>query len=229
MRRIWILYVLAVLVAPCLAQTPTATPTATPASSPTPREPGLYATLHTTSGPITVRLFEKETPGTVRNFTDLALGRKDWQDPVTSQIGRRPLYDGTTIHRVIDGFIIQGGDPKGDGTGDTGFTIRDEIVPSLKFDVPGRLAMANRGPGTGDSQFFITLAPTPSLDGKNTIFGQVVEGMDNVSKIAKVPTDKDDRPVKPIKILSITFRRERAAVAAKSPTATPMQLGALAQ
>jgi peptidyl-prolyl cis-trans isomerase A (cyclophilin A) len=173
-----------------------------------------------------VRLFEKEAPLTVRNFADLALARKDWRDPLTSQIGRRPLYDGTTFHRVIDNFIIQGGDPKGDGTGDAGFTLRDEFVPALKFDVPGRLAMANRGPGTADCQFFITLVPTPTLDGKNTIFGQVVAGMDTVTRIAKVPTDKEDRPVKPIKILKITFHRERALapLAGGTPAATRTEM-----
>jgi cyclophilin family peptidyl-prolyl cis-trans isomerase len=172
------------------------------------REPGLYATITTSMGPITVKLFEKEAPATVRNFQALARGTKAWKDPKTGQMVKRPLYTGTIFHRVIPGFMIQGGDPTGTGMGDPGFVIPDEFSPNLKFDVPGRLAMANKGPHTSDSQFFITEVPTPHLNGLHTIFGQVVEGQDLVSKIARVPRDANDKPRTPVKIVSITFKRE---------------------
>lgn len=175
------------------------------------REPGLYATINTTMGAITVKLFEKEAPVTVKNFVDLALGRKAWVDPKTGQKVRRPLYNGVTFHRVIPGFMIQGGDPTGTGAYDPGFTIKDEIHPSLKFDVPGRLAMANAGPNTGNCQFFITEVPTPHLNGAHTIFGQVVEGQEIVGKIARVPRDANDKPRTPVRITSVTFQREGPA------------------
>ncbi len=174
------------------------------------REPGLYATMNTTLGAITLKLFEAESPITVRNFVYLAQGRKPWRDPKTGQTVTRPLYNGLTFHRVIPRFMIQGGDPAGNGTGNVGFSIKDEFSPSLKFDVPGRLAMANAGPGTGSCQFFITEVPTPYLNGKHTIFGQVVEGQDVVNKIARVPT-RDDMPVTPVRITTITFKREGPA------------------
>ncbi|HUE23116.1 MAG TPA: peptidylprolyl isomerase [Bryobacteraceae bacterium] len=192
------------MVAGAFAQTP---PAAAPAATPA-REPGLYATIKTSMGDITVKLFEKEAPITVRNFRGLATGTKEWKDPKTGAMVKRPLYPGTIFHRVIPGFMIQGGDPLGTGMGDPGFTIPDEFVPSLKFDVPGRLAMANIGqPHTGGSQFFITEVPTPHLNGKHTIFGQVIEGQDLVTKITHVPT-KADKPLTPIKIVSIVFKRE---------------------
>ena len=165
------------------AQTP---PAAAPAAPPA-REPGLYATIKTSMGDITVKFYEKEAPITVRNFVGLASGAKAWKDPKTGQMVKRPLYNGTIFHRVIPGFMIQGGDPLGTGMGDGGFTIPDEFSPNLKFDVPGRLAMANIGqPHTGGSQFFITVVPTPHLNGKHTIFGQVIEGQDVVTKIVQV-------------------------------------------
>ena len=192
------------MVAGAFAQTP---PAAAPAATPA-REPGLYATIKTSMGDITVKLFEKEAPITVRNFRGLATGTKEWKDPKTGAMVKRPLYPGTIFHRVIPGFMIQGGDPLGTGMGDPGFTIPDEFVPSLKFDVPGRLAMANIGqPHTGGSQFFITEVPTPHLNGKHTIFGQVIEGQDLVTKITHVPT-KADKPLTPIKIVSIAIKRE---------------------
>jgi len=175
------------------------------------REPGLYATINTTMGAIKVKLFEKEAPITVRNFVDLALGRKAWVDPKTGQKVRRPLYNGVTFHRVIPGFMIQGGDPTGTGAYNPGFTIKDEFHPSLKFDVPGRLAMANAGPNTGNCQFFITEVPTPHLNNAHTIFGQVVEGQELVGKIARVPRDANDKPRTPVRITSITFEREGPA------------------
>ena len=181
---------------------------AAPAAAKPARDPGLYATIQTTMGPITVQLFEKEAPITVKNFIDLQKGRKAWTDPKTGQKVTRPLFTGTTFHRVIPDFMIQGGDPLGNGTGDIGFKIKDEIVPSLKFDKPGRLAMANIGsPNTGSNQFFITVAPYPYLNGGYTLFGQVVEGQDIADQISKVPRNKDDKPLKPIYIKTITFER----------------------
>jgi peptidyl-prolyl cis-trans isomerase A (cyclophilin A) len=171
-------------------------------------EQGLYATINTSMGPITVKFFEEEAPITVRNFRALATGAKVWRDPGTGQMVRRPLYPGTIFHRLIPGFMIQGGDPAGDGTGDVGFVILDEFVPALTFDVPGRLAMANAGPHTGGSQFFITDAPAPHLNGKHTIFGQVIEGQDVVTRIAYAPRNGDDRPLTPVEIVSISFKRE---------------------
>jgi peptidyl-prolyl cis-trans isomerase A (cyclophilin A) len=186
-----------------LAQVPPATPAA-PA-----REPGLYATINTSMGPIVCILYEKESPITVRNFVALARGGKAWTDPKTKTKTTRPLYSGTIFHRVIPGFMIQGGDPTGTGMGDGGLTpIPDEFSPTLKFDKPGRLAMANAGPRTGTCQFFITEAPTPHLDGKHTIFGQVVEGQDLVTRIANVPKNAEDKPNTPIRIVNIKITRE---------------------
>lgn len=203
------------MVAGAFAQTPAAT---APAAAPA-REPGLYATIKTTMGDITVKLFEKEAPITVRNFVGLARGTKESKDPKTGQMVKRPLYNGSTFHRVIPGFMIQGGDPLGTGMGDPGFTIADEFHNGLTFDVPGRLAMANTGqPHSGGCQFFITEAPQPRLNGGYTIFGQVVEGQDLVPKIARVPRNSDDKPVTTVKIVSIVVKREGpppAAPAAK--------------
>ncbi len=189
------------------AQTPAAQ---APAAA---REPGLYATITTSQGTVVMKLFEQEAPVTVRNFVYLATGRKAWKDPKTGAFVRRPLYNGLTFHRVIPGFMIQGGDPAGNGTGGT-TNIKDEFVPTIKFDVPGRLAMANTGsPNTGSCQFFITDGPTPHLNMQHTIFGQVVLGQDVVSKIARVPRDSNDVPRTPVKIVSITFKREGPAPA----------------
>jgi peptidyl-prolyl cis-trans isomerase A (cyclophilin A) len=152
------------------------------------------------------KLYELESPVTVRNFVDLALGRKAWTDPKTGARVRRPLYNGLTFHRVIPGFMIQGGDPLGNGTGGTD-VIKDEFHPSLKFDIPGRVAMANAGPNTGSCQFFITEAPTPHLNGKHTIFGQVVEGQELVGKIARAPRDSRDKPLTPVVMTKVTIER----------------------
>lgn len=183
-----------------------AQPAATPAAPVTPRPDGLYATIVTSMGPITLQLFEKEAPITVKNFMGLATGGKAWTNPKTHARTTKPLYPGTTFHRVIPGFMIQGGDPLGTGMGSTD-VIKDEFDPSLKFDRPGRLAMANAGLGTGSCQFFITEAPTPHLDGKHTIFGQVVENQDLVAKIARVPKNAEDKPSTPVVIQKITFER----------------------
>jgi peptidyl-prolyl cis-trans isomerase A (cyclophilin A) len=190
-------------------------------------EPGLYATLATSMGPITFRMYEKESPITVQNFVDLATGRKEWTDPKTGQRVKRPLYNGLTFHRVIPDFMIQGGDPEGTGRGGTD-EIPDEFHPSLSFDRPGVVAMANAGPRTGSSQFFITEKPTPWLNGRHTIFGQVVDGQPVVARIARVPADpSDNSPNSPVRILRVTFRRvgpgsQPGAAGAKRPaTAKP--------
>jgi len=208
------------MVAGAFAQTPPAAAPATPAAPPAP-EPGLYATINTSMGAIKVKFYEKEAPITVKNFVALAKGTKAWKDPKTGQMVTRPLYPGTIFHRVIPGFMIQGGDPLGSGMGDPGFTIADEFAPNLKFDVPGRLAMANIGqPHTGGCQFFITVVPTPHLNGKHTIFGQVIEGQDVVTKIVSVPTNAE-KPLTPVKIVSIVFKREGPPPAPAAKKAAP--------
>jgi cyclophilin family peptidyl-prolyl cis-trans isomerase len=177
-------------------------------------------------GTITAELFEKDAPITVANFVALARGTKPWKDPNTNAMVAKPLYNNITFHRVIPGFMIQTGDPTATGAHDCGFTIKDEIVPSLKFDRPGRLGMANIGrPNTGGCQFFITEVPYPSLDppsGRYTIFGQVVDGQDLVAKIARVPRDSNDKPRTSVRLLSVTIKRvgpEPAGAAAKKAPA----------
>jgi peptidyl-prolyl cis-trans isomerase A (cyclophilin A) len=190
-----------------LAQTPPAPAKPKPAApKAAPLEPGLYTTITTTMGPITLKLYEKESPITVRNFMDLAQGRKEFTDPKTKQRVKRPLYNGLTFHRVIPGFMIQGGDPEGTGMGGTD-EIPDEFAPNLSFDRPGRLAMANAGPRTGSSQFFITEGTPAHLNGRHTIFGQVVSGQAVVHRIATTPRDDSDKPLKPVRMVSVTFRR----------------------
>ncbi len=196
--------VLGLLAASLAAQTPPAQPAAQQPA----REPGLYANMTTTMGAVTLRLFEKEAPITVKNFIDLQKGRKAWRDQKTGAMVRRPLFTGSVFHRVISGFMIQGGDPAGTGMGNPGFTIKDEFVPTLRFTKPGILAMANIGePNTGGTQFFITVAPTPHLNGQHTIFGEVVDGMDVVNKIAVVKTNASEKPLTPIRITALTFER----------------------
>ncbi|MCC7174535.1 MAG: peptidylprolyl isomerase [Bryobacterales bacterium] len=181
-----------------------------------PRDPGLYVRIETSMGPITARLFEKEAPLTVKNFRALAEGGKSFRDPKTGQMVRRPLYNGVAIHRVIPGFMIQMGDPTGTGGFDPGFTIPDEFDPGLRFDRPGRLAMANTGDkNSGNCQFFITEVPTPHLNNLHTIFGQVVEGQEVVKKIGAVPRDANNKPRTPVTILRLSFQREGAAPPAK--------------
>ena len=152
------------------------------------RQPGVYATLDTSEGTIVCRLFEQDAPITVKNFIELAEGTREWTDPRTRQKSKSPLYDGTIFHRVIPDFMIQGGDPTGTGMGGPGYQFQDETKDSPhKFDKPGKLAMANSGPGTNGSQFFVTVAATPWLTGNHTIFGEVVEGQDIANKITAVP------------------------------------------
>ena len=154
----------------------------------------LTATLRTNQGDIIVRLFPDHAPKTVANFVELAEGAREWTDPRTRQATTGRLYDGTVFHRVIPRFMIQGGDPLGTGTGGPGYKFGDEIHPDLRFDRPYLLAMANAGPGTNGSQFFITTVPTPHLNGKHTIFGEVVSGTEIVDAISRVKTGRNDRP-----------------------------------
>ena len=167
------------------------------------------AVIETTMGTLRCKLFPKEAPKTVANFVGLAEGTKDWKDPATGQTKHGvPLYSGTIFHRVIPDFMIQGGDPLGTGTGDPGYRFGDEIVPSLTFDRPGRLAMANAGPGTNGSQFFITEKPTPWLNGHHTIFGQCDDAsVELVKKIARVPKGPGDKPLTPVRINKIVIER----------------------
>jgi peptidyl-prolyl cis-trans isomerase A (cyclophilin A) len=167
----------------------------------------LTATLRTNQGTVQVRLFPDHAPKTVRNFVDLAEGAREWTDPRTMRSARGRLYDGTIFHRVIPRFMIQGGDPLGTGTGGPGYEFADEIHPDLRFDRPYLLAMANAGPGTNGSQFFITVVPTPHLNGKHTIFGEVISGSDVVDEISKVKTGRNDRPVQDVVLESIEIER----------------------
>jgi peptidyl-prolyl cis-trans isomerase A (cyclophilin A) len=168
----------------------------------------LNAHFTTSEGNFTIRLFEEEAPRTVANFVGLAEGTKEWTDPKSGQKAQRPFYDGLIFHRVIDGFMIQGGDPLGTGTGGPGYRFNDEFSAKLRHSKAGILSMANAGPNTNGSQFFITLAPTPWLDDKHSVFGEVTDGMDVVRKMGSTPTTKPaDRPVKPITIQSVTIIR----------------------
>lgn len=177
-------------------------------TKPKDQDPGLYATLDTSMGKIVIRLFEKESPKTVENFVGLATGKKPWRHPRTGQrMTGTPYYNGVIFHRVIPDFMIQTGDPLGQGTGGPGYTIPDEFDSNLKFDRPGRLGMANAGPGTGGAQFFITHRATPWLTGKHTIFGQVVEGQDIVVAIGNVPRDAGDKPRTPVTINKVIIER----------------------
>src|SRR3954465_754747 len=172
------------------------------------RQPGTYATFDTTEGKIVCRLFEKEAPITVKNFTDLAEGKREWIHPVTRSKSKEKLYDGSVFHRVIPDFMIQGGDPAGTGYGGPGYQFGDETAGSPhKFDKPGKLAMANAGPGTNGSQFFITVGATPWLTGNHTIFGEVVEGYDVVEKISKVARNRQDKPNADVTVNSVTIER----------------------
>jgi len=168
---------------------------------------GTYARFVTTEGNFTIRLFDQEAPKTVENFVGLAEGTKEWSDPRTNQKVRKPYYNGTIFHRVIDGFMIQGGDPLGQGIGGPGYNFADEFHPKLRHNKAGTLSMANRGPNTNGGQFFITLGATPHLDDRHSVFGEVVEGMDVVSRIGKTPIGERDRPVKDIVIETVTIER----------------------
>lgn len=167
----------------------------------------LYATLKTSMGDIVIQLFDDKAPKTVANFLDLATGVKEWIDPKTREKVKRPLYNGTIFHRVIPGFMIQGGDPLGNGTGGPGYRFEDEFHPDLKHSKSGILSMANAGPNTNGSQFFITQKPTPWLDGKHSVFGEVVKGQNVVDAIANVPRDLRDRPIKEVVLQEVVITR----------------------
>ena len=170
--------------------------------------PGTYAVFTTSEGTIKTKLFPEHAPKTVENFVSLAEGTKDWIHPTGGKKSGEKLYDGTIFHRVIPQFMIQGGDPAGNGMGGPGYRFEDETKGSPhKFDKPGKLAMANAGPNTNGSQFFITLVNTDWLTGKHTIFGEVVEGQDIVEKIAKVPRNGQDKPHKPVVLESVVIER----------------------
>jgi len=176
------------------------------AESPEKKGP-LYATLKTSMGDIVIQLFDDKAPKTVANFVDLATGTKEWTDPKTREKVKRPLYNGTIFHRVIPGFMIQGGDPLGNGTGGPGYRFEDEFNPDLKHSKPGMLSMANAGPNTNGSQFFITQKPTPWLDGKHSVFGEVVKGQNTVDAIINAPRDLRDRPMKDVVIQEVVISR----------------------
>ncbi len=197
---------------PAVKSTAATTTSATPASN-YPK-----AIFNTTAGQITCTLFPDKAPITVQNFIGLATGTKDWTNPASgAKMHGKPLYDGTVFHRVIPGFMIQGGDPRGNGTGDPGYKFRDEFS-DLTFDQPGRLAMANSGPNTNGSQFFITEVPTPHLNGRHTIFGQC-GNPDVVKKITSAPRGMNDRPLTDIRITKLTIVKAGAPPA--KPAAKP--------
>jgi peptidyl-prolyl cis-trans isomerase A (cyclophilin A) len=188
------------------------------ATTTTSKEP--TAIIETTDGNITCTLFPEQAPLTVANFIALAKGTKAWKNPKTGQMMHTPLYNGTICHRVIPNFMIQCGDPAGNGSGGPGYEFKDEFRSDLSFDQPGRLAMANSGPNTNGSQFFITEVPTPHLNGKHTIFGQC-ENLDVVMKIARLATDqRNDRPYNPPKITQIKIIDPRHAAATRKSTGT---------
>jgi peptidyl-prolyl cis-trans isomerase A (cyclophilin A) len=188
---------------------------------------GPTVVMDTSMGRITCQFFQRQAPNTVANFIGLAEGTKEWTDPVTKKKERhKPFYDGTTFHRVIPGFMIQGGDPLGTGIGDPGYSFADELNPDLNFDVPGRLAMANSGPNTNGSQFFITEQAYATLDQHYTLFGQCdLPSLDVVRSIARVERDANDKPLAPVVLNKVTIVQEGQPVppppAGTSPSAPP--------
>ena len=187
-----------------------------------PSEPGEYAVIYTSSGNIVCRLFKEEASKTVANFVGLAKGTKQWTDPSTGKTMHTALYSGTTFHRVIPGFMIQGGDPEGSGEGSPGYQFDDEISPNRHFDKPGVLAMANSGPNTNGSQFFITVAPATHLEGHYSIFGEVVFGQEVADAISQVPRDEqNDKPLTPVKIVRIVIRTVSPSAEKSSSPASP--------
>ena len=171
------------------------------------RSAGTYAIFETSQGNIVIKLFDKEAPKTVENFVGLAEGTKEFTNEKTGKREKRPFYDGLIFHRVIPDFMIQGGCPHGSGMGGPGYKFADEFHPSLKHSKPGKLSMANSGPNTNGSQFFITVAATPHLDNRHTIFGEVIEGQDVANKISGVPRDRSDRPNTPVTISHVKIER----------------------
>jgi peptidyl-prolyl cis-trans isomerase A (cyclophilin A) len=174
----------------------------------TPEKKGpVYATLKTSMGDIVIQLFDDKAPKTVANFMGLASGTKEWLDPKTGEKVKRPLYNGTIFHRVIPGFMIQGGDPLGNGRGGPGYNFEDEFHPDLRHSKAGILSMANAGPNTNGSQFFITHQATPNLDGRHSVFGEVVKGQEVVVAIGNVSRDPRDRPIKDVVLKEIIITR----------------------
>ena len=167
----------------------------------------LYATMKTSMGDIVIQLFDEKAPKTVANFVGLASGTKEWTDMKTNEKMKKPLYNGTIFHRVIPGFMIQGGDPLGNGTGGPGYRFEDEFHPDLRHTKGGVLSMANAGPNTNGSQFFITLAPTLHLDNRHSVFGEVIKGQEVVVAIGGTPRDGRDRPIKEVTIKEIVISR----------------------
>jgi peptidyl-prolyl cis-trans isomerase A (cyclophilin A) len=168
----------------------------------------VFAEFTTSEGTFTARLYDEQAPQTVANFVGLAEGTKEWTDPRSNRRVKQPYYDGVIFHRVIDGFMIQGGDPLGQGIGGPGYTFADEFHPDLRHNKVGILSMANRGPNTNGGQFFITLAPTPHLDDRHSVFGEVVDGLDVVRAIGRAATGDRDRPVKDVVIQSVKIERK---------------------
>jgi peptidyl-prolyl cis-trans isomerase A (cyclophilin A) len=215
LRRFTVLLLFPAVLGIAQQSTPNQTPPAELPDSPTSQAPptveptGPTVILDTSMGRITCRLFDKEAPLTVANFIGLAEGTKEWTDPATGKkMTGKPFYDGTTFHRVIPGFMIQGGDPTATGTGDPGYMFADEFDPNLNFDVPGRMAMANSGPSTNGSQFFITEVPTTHLNQRHTIFGQCDQpSISVVSSIAQVQRDANDKPLEPVTLNKVTIVR----------------------
>ena len=169
---------------------------------------GLYAVVETTLGELTLKLEEEKTPETVKNFVGLATGEKEYTDPRSKKPSNEPFYDGTIFHRIIKNFMVQGGDRLGQGVGGPGYRFKDEFDSSLKHDAPGVLSMANSGPGTNGSQFFITLVATPWLDGKHSVFGRVVKGQDVLANLGNVVTGHQDRPKDEVGIKKVRIVRE---------------------
>lgn len=168
-------------------------------------KPGVYAVFETSEGKFTCELFPSQAPKTVENFVGLARGEKEFTDARTREPSRRPFYDGLVFHRVIPNFMIQGGCPLSTGTGGPGYQFEDEFSDDLRFDKPGKLAMANSGPNSNGSQFFVTVAPTDWLNDHHTIFGEVVEGQEVVNKISAVARDRKDRPRTPVAMKSVSI------------------------
>jgi peptidyl-prolyl cis-trans isomerase A (cyclophilin A) len=221
---------------PCTAlaqqSAPPATPPAAPAAQDLPDAPtanvpvnvapnGPTVVMDTSMGRITCQTYEKQAPLAVANFIGLATGTKDWTDPTTKRVQHhKPLFNGTTFHRVIPEFMIQGGDPTGTGMGDPGYTFNDEIDSNLTFDRPGRLAMANSGPNTNGSQFFVTEQAYDTLNGHYTLFGQCDDAsVDVVKAIARVPRDSDDKPLTPVVLQKVTIVPEGQSVVPPPPPA----------
>jgi len=168
----------------------------------------LTATLHTSEGDIEIELYEERVPDTVENFVGLATGEREWTDPDTDEARTDPLYDDVPFHRVIEDFMIQTGDPTGTGRGGPGYTFDDEFHDDLRHDSAGTVSMANSGPDTNGSQFFVTLDAQPHLDGRHAVFGEVIDGMDIVEAIGSVETDANDKPREEVLLESVEIHRE---------------------